>query len=315
MAINCIYIDIESNYKIVKERNQTIMKNKMMLLTLACTLALTSLVGCGKNEPDKEETVSESTDDAQDVEDVLNGGWADAEEEEEDNSSITRPTHYDVLPEVANATIADGGVYQFADIVLYDGCRMSVDDVKEAVANSQTGAVCVERSDGSGAIDIYDEYELSVIGTMEWKYIDPNEAGALPVPEAGVYLYYVSPSVYANETFGITDSVYAGGGYKQNERQSYYSDTKTKDDIIAELESLGCEKVEDFPSSMTADDKGYYIDKGKEIDFLVRDNYWTGKTATDGSIVVYPCIGDFHFDDNNICDNVSNYYSSVHSNR
>ena len=286
------------------------MKNKMMLLTLACTLALTSLVGCGKNEPDKEETVSESTDDAQDVEDVLNGGWADAEEEEEDNSSITRPTHYDVLPEVANATLADGEIYQIGDIVLYNDYRMSVDDVKEAVANTKTGAYVEEyEEDGLIGLRLYDPNGLDYNAAyLEFRYVDPSKDGALPVPEAGVYLEEVSICDYVEEQWGITDSVYYTGGYCLSDPLigNVKSNSKTHDEIIAELESLGCEKVDELPSSqsLTAENKGYYEDIGNYIRYVVIDNYWTGKTYNDGSTVVFPIYGSFYFDENGVCTRV-----------
>ena len=287
------------------------MKNKMMLLTLACTLALASLVGCGKNEPGKDEAVSESTDDAQDVEDVLNGGWADAEEEEEeDNSSVTRPTHYDVLPEVANATIADGEIYQIGDIVLYNDYRMSVDDVKAAVANSQTGAYVEEyEEDGLIGLRLYDPNGLDYDAAyLEWKYVDPSQDGALPVPEAGVYLREVRICDYAEEQWGITDSVYLTGGYCLSDPliNDVKSNSKTHDEIIAELESLGCEKVDDLPSkeSLTADKKGYYVDKDTLVEYMVNDNYWTGKTYSDGSTVVFPLLGEFYFDESGVCTRV-----------
>lgn len=309
MAINCIYIDIESNYKIVKERNQTIMKNKMMLLTLACTLALTSLVGCGKNEPDKEETVSESTEDAQDVEDVLNGGWADAEEEEEDNSSITRPTHYDVLPEVANATIADGEIYQIGDIVLYNDYRMSVDNVKEAVANTKTGAYVEEyEEDGLIGLRLYDPNGLDYNAAyLEFRYVDPSKDGALPVPEAGVYLEEVRISDYAEEQWGITDSVYLTGGYCLSDPilNDVKSNSKTHDEIIAELESLGCEKVDEVPNTIEEGKTGYYSDNETWIDFTLYDNYWTGKTFSNGSSVKYALDGTISFDDNGVCTRIT----------
>lgn len=286
------------------------MKNKMMLLTLACTLALTSLVGCGKNEPDKEETVSESTDDAQDVEDVLNGGWANAEEEEEDNSSITRPTHYDVLPEVANATLADGEIYQIGDIVLYNDYRMSVDDVKKAVANTKTGAYVEEyEEDGLIGLRLYDPNGLDYNAAyLEFRYVDPSKDGALPVPEAGVYLEEVRISDYAEEQWGITDSVYYTGGYCLSDPLigNVKSNSKTHDEIIAELESLGCEKVDELPSSqsLTAENKGYYEDIGNYIRYVVIDNYWTGKTYNDGSTVVFPIYGSFYFDESGVCTRV-----------
>lgn len=286
------------------------MKKKMILLTLACTLALTSLAGCGKTEPDKEETVSESTDDAQDVEDVLNGGWADAEEEE-DTATVTKPTHYDVLPEVANATIADGPIYQIGDIILYSGCRMSVDDVKAAVANSQTGAYVEEHEeDGVITLRLYDPNGLDFNATyLEWRYVDPSQDGALPVPEAGVYLKDVSIYDYAEEQWGITDSVYYTGGYLMPYPVigDVKSNSKTHDEIIAELESLGCEKVDELPSkeSMTVDKKGYYADKGKLVEFLINDNYWTGKSRNDGSIVVYSYRGEAYFDDNGVCSRIN----------
>lgn len=282
------------------------MKKKMMLLTLACTLALASLGGCGKTEPDKEETVSESTDDAQDVEDVLNGGWADAEEEE-DNSTVTRPTHYEVLPEVANATIADGGIYQIGDIVLYDGCRMSVDDVKAVVANSQTGAICVDYDDGTGETRIYDEYELDLLAILEWKYIDPNDAESLPVPEAGIYLNSVIPNGFAEENLGITDSMYFTGGYCLSDGDEVKSNSKTHDEIIAELESLGCEKVDELPNSksLSLGDKGYYTDSGKNIKYVLPDNYWTGKTRNDDSSIVYPLLGEAYFDESGMCTRIN----------
>ena len=271
------------------------MKNKMMLLTLACTLALTSLVGCGKNEPDKEETVSESTEDAQDVEDVLNGGWADAEEEEEDNSSITRPTHYDVLPEVANATIADGEIYQIGDIVLYNDYRMSVDDVKEAVANTKTGAYVEEyEEDGLIGLRLYDPNGLDYNAAyLEFRYVDPSEDGALPVPEAGVYLEEVRISDYAEEQWGITDSVYLTGGYCLSDPlvNNVKSNSKTHDEIIAELESLGCEKVDEVPNTIEEGKTGYYSDNETWIDFTLYDNYWTGKTFSNGSSVKYALDG------------------------
>lgn len=271
------------------------MKNKMMLLTLACTLALTSLVGCGKNEPDKEETVSESTEDAQDVEDVLNGGWADAEEEEEDNSSITRPTHYDVLPEVANATIADGEIYQIGDIVLYNDYRMSVDDVKEAVANTKTGAYVEEyEEDGLIGLRLYDPNGLDYNAAyLEFRYVDPSEDGALPVPEAGVYLEEVRISDYAEEQWGITDSVYLTGGYCLSDPilNDVKSNSKTHDEIIAELESLGCEKVDEVPNTIEEGKTGYYSDNETWIDFTLYDNYWTGKTFSNGSSVKYALDG------------------------
>ena len=282
----------------------------MMLLTLACTLALTSLVGCGKNEPDKEETVSESTDDAQDVEDVLNGGWADAEEEEEDNSSITRPTHYDVLPEVANATLADGEIYQIGDIVLYNDYRMSVDDVKKAVANTKTGAYVEEyEEDGLIGLRLYDPNgQDDNAAYLEFRYVDPSKDGALPVPEAGVYLEEVRISDYAEEQWGITDSVYYTGGYCLSDPLigNVKSNSKTHDEIIAELESLGCEKVDELPSSqsLTAENKGYYEDIGNYIRYVVIDNYWTGKTYNDGSTVVFPIYGSFYFDESGVCTRV-----------
>lgn len=281
------------------------MKKKMILLTLACTLALASLVGCGKNEPGKDETVSESTDDAQDVEDVLNGGWADAGEE--DDSTVTRPTHYDVLPEVANATIADGEIYQIGDIVLYEDCRMSVDDVKAAVANSQTGAYVEEyEEDGVITLRLYDPNGLDFNATyLEWRYIDPSQDGTLPVPEAGMYLSDISIYDYAEEQWGITDSVYYAGGYCLSDAVTgkVKSNSKTHDEIIAELESLGCEKVDELPTSesMTADKKGYYTDKDTLVEYIVNDNYWTGKTYSDGSTVVFPLLGEFYFDESGVC--------------
>lgn len=160
--------------------------------------------------------------------------------------------------------------------------------------------------------NIYDEYEYDIIATMEWKYAEPSSI--LPVPKAGYYLYDIMPSGFAEENLGITDSMYFTGGYCLSDNSDVKSNSKTHDEIIAELESLGCEKVDDLPRSMTADDKGYYVDKGTVIDFLVRDNYWTGKTANDGSIIVYPYRGHFHFDDNNLCDAISASCSSVYSN-
>lgn len=285
------------------------MKNKMMLLTLACTLALTSLVGCGKNEPDKEETVSESTDDAQDVEDVLNGGWADAEEEEEDNSSVTRPTHYDVLPEVANATIADGEIYQIGDIVLYNDYRMSVDDVKEAVANTKTGAYVEEyEEDGLIGLRLYDPNGLDYNAAyLEFRYVDPSKDGALPVPEAGVYLEEVRISDYAEEQWGITDSVYFTGGYCLSDPilNDVKSNSKTHDEIIAELESLGCEKVDEVPNTIEEGKTGYYSDNETWIDFTLYDNYWTGKTFSNGSSVKYALDGTISFDDNGVCTRIT----------
>lgn len=281
----------------------------MMLLTLACTLALTSLVGCGKNEPDKEETVSESTDDAQEVEDVLNGGWADAEEEEEDNSSITRPTHYDVLPEVANATIADGEIYQIGDIVLYNDYRMSVDDVKEAVANTKTGAYVEEyEEDGLIGLRLYDPNGLDYNAAyLEFRYVDPSEDGALPVPEAGVYLEEVRISDYAEEQWGITDSVYFTGGYCLSDPilNDVKSNSKTHDEIVAELESLGCEKVEEVPHTIEEGKVGYYSDNETWIDFKLYDNYWTGKTYNNGNSVKYILDGTISFDDNGICSRIT----------
>ena len=285
------------------------MKNKMMLLTLACTLALTSLVGCGKNEPDKEETVSESTEDAQDVEDVLNGGWADAEEEEEDNSSVTRPTHYDVLPEVANATIADGEIYQIGDIVLYNDYRMSVDNVKEAVANTKTGAYVEEyEEDGLIGLRLYDPNGLDYNAAyLEFRYVDPSKDGALPVPEAGVYLEEVRISDYAEEQWGITDSVYFTGGYCLSDPilNDVKSNSKTHDEIIAELESLGCEKVDEVPNTIEEGKTGYYSDNETWIDFTLYDNYWTGKTFSNGSSVKYALDGTISFDDNGVCTRIT----------
>lgn len=285
------------------------MKKKMILLTLACTLALASLGGCGKTEPGKDETVSESTDDAQDVEDVLNGGWADAEEEE-DTATVTRPTHYDVLPEVANATIADGEIYQIGDIVLYNDYRMSVDDVKKAVANTKTGAYVEEyEEDGLIGLRLYDPNGLDYNAAyLEFRYVDPSKDGALPVPEAGVYLEEVRICDYAEEQWGITDSVYYTGGYCLSDPLigNVKSNSKTHDEIIAELESLGCEKVDELPSSqsLTAENKGYYEDIGNYIRYVVIDNYWTGKTYNDGSTMVFPIYGSFYFDESGVCTRV-----------
>lgn len=282
----------------------------MMLLILACTLALASLAGCGKSEPGKDETVFESTDDAQDVEDVLNGGWADAEEEE-DTATVTRPTHYDVLPEVANATIADGGIYQIGDIVLYDGCRMSEEDVKKAVENSKTGAVWVEKRSQNMygeeicLSNIYDEYEYDIIAIMEWKYAEPGSI--LPVPKAGYYLYDIMPSGFAEENLGITDSMYFTGGYCLSDSDEVKSNSKTHDEIIAELGSLGCEKVDELPNSksLSLGDKGYYTDSGKNIKYVLPDNYWTGKTRNDGSSIVYPLLGEAYFDESGVCTRIN----------
>ena len=112
------------------------MKKKTLALLLSTALTLTFLSGCGNKTDapvteEQEDTTESSTPEIVDIEEEI---------EEEEEPIVTRPTHYDILPEVANASIADGGVFQIADMVFYDGYRMSADDVKKVVENSQTGA-------------------------------------------------------------------------------------------------------------------------------------------------------------------------------
>lgn len=277
------------------------MKTKTLALLLSTALTLTLLSGCGsKNEnpvtEKQEDTTENSTPEIVNIE--------DEEEKEEDSSIVTRPTHYDILPEVANASIADGTIYQIADMVFYDDYRMSVDDVKKTVENSKTGAYCEDISDNPDRpyLAVYDEHGYDVIAILEWGYVDPAKS-EFPVPEAGMYLRYVLPSMYAQENMGIENSIYCGGGYIFDENGLFYSDTKTYDDFVAELESLGCTRVNELPSSssLTADDKGYYEDVNGEkrrICFCLNDNYWTGKTNSDGTVIVNPVRGEVYFDEN-----------------
>lgn len=279
------------------------MKKKITAIVLTSAMVISLLSGCGKkDEPahDNETVTEENQTDTQDA--------AEVEESSENiEEVVARTTHYDVLPEVANATIADGEIYQIGDIVLYEDYRMSVDDVKAAVANSQTGAYVEEyEEDGLIGLRLYDPNGLDYHATyLEWKYVDPSQDRALPVPEAGVYLSDVYICDYAEEDWGITDSVYFTGGYCLSDPilGDVKSNSKTHDEIIAEFEALGCEKVNDLPSSksMTAGEKGYYTDKDTLIQYIVNDNYWTGKTYSDGSTVVFPVLGEFYFDENGVC--------------
>lgn len=301
------------------------MKTKTLALLLSTALTLTILSGCGsKNESPvtekQEDTTESSTPEIVNIE--------DEEEKEEDSSIVTRPTHYDILPEVANASIADGTVIQIADMVFYGGYRMSADDVRKVVENSQTGAYMEEKyfDDSLGHsypyYEVYDEYGYDVIAIMEWKYVDP-ETSSLPVPEAGMYLSDIYPNDYFEENTGITDSFYFGGGYclSGGAMGNVKSGGKTSDELVAELESLGCVKVDDIPNpqNITTDDKGYYeivgeneSNKKKLIRFQMLDNYWTGKTRFDGSTIVMPLSGEAYFDENGnptrISSDISTYY-------
>lgn len=286
------------------------MKTKTLALLLSTALTLTLLSGCGnKNESPvtekQEDTTESSTPEIVNIE--------DEEEKEEDSSIVTRPTHYDILPEVANASIADGTVIQIADMVFYGGYRMSADDVRKVVENSQTGAYMEEKYFDDSLGHSYPYYEVcdqdgyDIIAYMEWKFVDPETSG-LPVPEAGMYLSDISTTSLAQENMGIENSIYCGGGYIFDGNSSFYSDTKTYDDFVAELESLGCTRVDELPSSssLTADDKGYYEVVGKDdendkkclVRFCLLDNYWTGKTNSDGTVIVNPVRGEVYFDEN-----------------
>lgn len=280
------------------------MKKKITAIVLASAMAISLLSGCGKKDepvPDNE-TISEET------QTETEEPYAE-EPAEEETETAARPTHYDILPEVANASIADGTIYQIADMVFYDDYRMSVDDVKKTVENSKTGAYCEDISDNPDRpyLAVYDEYGWDVIATLEWVYVDPTKS-EFPVPEAGMYLKYVLPSMFTQENMGIENSIYCGGGYIFNGNSSFYSDTKTYDDFIAELENLGCTKVDELPNSnsLTIDDKGYYEVVGRDdendkkclVQFCLPDNYWTGKTSSDGSVVVNIIMGEVYFDEN-----------------
>ncbi len=274
------------------------MKKKITAIVLTSAMVISLLSGCGKkDEPAPtpgNETVSEETQTETEETET-------EEPAEEEQEVAERPTHYDILPEVANASIADGAVFQVGDIVLKEGCQMSVEDVKAAVSGSQTGVYCEDtvNSYDEDVVVIYDPYGLDTTGVdFTWTYIDPNEDGALPVPEAG---YYVS-DILVNENileelWGITDSVYMGGGYTMSNAiiGEVKDSTKTHDDFIAELEALGLTKVDELPSSISVDEKGYYTDKETLVEYLVNDNYWTGKTTNSGSVIDFPYIGESYF--------------------
>lgn len=280
-------------------------KKKLISVVLAACIAVSLAAGCGKSEtqsePEQEQELTELERKA--LEDAIAYKEGKDLEEDEEKEDSGRPTHYDILPEVANATIPDGPIYQLGDIVLREDYSMTVDDVKEAVANSKTGAYCEERTNANGmvTVDIYDEYGLDVAAVLEWKYIDPSEDDALPVPEAGVYLSNIMPSTdNVEELWGLTDSVYMSGGYVlSNSLGDVLGSTKTHDDFIAELEGLGLSKVDELPYSITADEKGYYTDLGDLVKFLVTDSKWTGKTTKGGEVIVFTYIGEAYFKNEN----------------
>lgn len=83
------------------------------------------------------------------------------------------------------------------------------------------------------------------------------------------------------------------------------SNSKTHDEIIAELESLGCEKVDEVPNTIEEGKTGYYSDNETWIDFTLYDNYWTGKTFSNGSSVKYALDGTISFDDNGVCTRIT----------
>lgn len=275
------------------------MKKKITAIVLTSAMVISLLSGCGKKDeptptPDNETVSEETQTETEETE------TEDPAEEEQEVAE--RPTHYDVLPEVANASLADGKIFQIGDIVLKEGYQMSIDDVKAAVANSQTGAYCEEDTDENGhpILRIYDPYGLDTSAVqMDWKYIDPDEEGSLPVPKADTYL----EDIYVHrdplqDCWGIVDSVYLGGGYTLEGLtmdDEVKDSTKTSDDFIAELEALGLTKVDELPSSISADVKGYYTDDGTMIRYLLNDNYWTGKTTNSGSVINFPYIGSAYF--------------------
>lgn len=50
---------------------------------------------------------------------------------------------------------------------------------------------------------------------------------------------------------------------------------------------------------------GYYSDNETWIDFTLYDNYWTGKTFSNGSSVKYALDGTISFDDNGVCTRIT----------
>ena len=107
---------------------------------------------------------------------------------------------------------------------------------------------------------------------------------------------------------GIEDSIYCGGDYVFDDNSFFYYDTKIHDDFVTELESLGCTKVDELPDTknITVDDKWYYTDSGKRVSFRLPDNYWTGKTSSDGTVIVNTINGHATFDENGKCINYEN---------
>ena len=146
---------------------------------------------------------------------------------------------------------------------------------------------------------------------MEWKYVDPATS-SFPVPEAGMYLGSIYPNEYFEENAGITDSIYSGGGYclSNGTTGRVKFGGKTHDEFVAELESLGCTKVDELPNTDTLDvnEKGYYRDGGKIVQFCLNDSYWTGKTNADGTVVVNTLLGHANFDDYGNCGEYYNRY-------
>lgn len=274
------------------------MKKKITAIVLTSAMVISLLSGCGKKDEPAPTPGNETVSEEAQTETEETETEEPAEEEQE---VAERPTHYDILPEVANASIADGKIVQVGDIVLKEGYQMSIDDVKAAVANSQTGAYCEDDTDGNGnpILRIYDPYGLDTSAVqMNWKYIDPNEEGSLPVPKANAYLKDIVVNRDSLQDYwGIVDSVYNGGGYTMEglTMDQVKDSTKTHDDFIAELEALGLTKVDELPSSISVDEKGYYTDKETLVEYLVNDNYWTGKTTNSGSVIDFPYIGESYF--------------------
>lgn len=285
------------------------MKKKITAIVLTSAMVISLLSGCGKNDEPAPTPGNETVSEEAQTETEETETEEPAEEEQE---VAERPTHYDILPEVANASIADGAVFQVGDIVLKEGCQMSVEDVKAAVSGSQTGVYCEDTTNsyGEDVVVIYDPYGLDTTGVdFTWTYIDPNEDGALPVPEAGYYVseIWISENVI-EETWGITDSVYMGGGYTMKDpiTGKVKDSTKTHDDFIAELEALGLTKVDEIPSTISDGGKGYYKTNGNLVEFKLFDNYWTGKEMANGQSIKYVLDGHSNWNEEGTCSEYTN---------
>ena len=279
------------------------MKKKITAIVLTSAMVISLLSGCGKKDEPAPTPGNETVSEEAQTETEETETEEPAEEEQE---VAERPTHYDILPEVANASIADGKIVQVGDIVLKEGYQMSIDDVKAAVANSQTGAYCEDDTDGNGnpILRIYDPYGLDTSAIqMDWKYIDPNEEGSLPVPKADTYLEdIVVNRDPLQDYWGIVDSVYNGGGYTMEGSimDQVKDSTKTHDDFIAELEALGLTKVDEMPTKIATGDEGYYKDFGNLVDFQMVDNVWKGKTGDK----IYKVSGELGCDENGTITNL-----------